>query len=109
ADRRARERAERKAAAERRKQPHAEEPEAESEVTGEIAVLPPRRASPTTVTLPARRPRADAVPRKHRPPTRAARARWLPSERVVGIMLVLVAVGAGYVLLYGLVKIAVAP
>jgi len=52
---------------------------------------------------------ADTPPPRRRPATRSASSRYLPSERVIGVLLVVVAVGAGYALLKGLVPILVAP
>ncbi|WP_372791895.1 hypothetical protein, partial [Paraconexibacter sp.] len=46
---------------------------------------------------------------RRRPATRTATSRYLPSERVIGVLLVLVAAGAGYALLKGLIPILVAP
>ena len=49
-----------------------------------------------------------AAPRR-RPATRTSSSRWLPSERVLGFLLLVVAIAAGVALLFGLLPILVAP
>jgi hypothetical protein len=77
-------------------------------------LLPVKRQRPAALhaTPPSARragPRVSASPRRQRPATRPARSSLLPHNGVVLALIVLAAIGAGVVLLKGLLDITVAP
>ncbi|HYF59585.1 MAG TPA: hypothetical protein VEA81_11575 [Burkholderiaceae bacterium] len=68
----------------------------------------PRREEALERARTVRTTRVTALPRQ-RPVTRRAEARWLPSERLVGLMLVLIGLSCILVLTLGVINVVVAP